>query len=169
MAAAAADQRPGGAGHRLAASLRLRGSSTVSTIPPRPKWASAAWWRAASSSGASASCRSGAGPTTAFPAATGTATQDLAKDHGELGKSLDRPGGGSAARLEGPRPWNCIRSSTGPPSSAACPAAKGASGATTTRRGSRVGLPAAVFRGGVSYGATDEWSYKAVDKPGRSL
>ena len=99
-----------------------------------------------------------------FPRRNWDSHEDIAKDHGEMGASMDRPAGRAAQGSQSARACSTTRSSSGPPNSAACRAAR-AKAATTIRSRSHPGWPAADSSGGTTYGASDEWSYKAVEKP----
>jgi len=99
-----------------------------------------------------------------FPRRNWDSHENLAKDHGELGTALDRPVAGLLKDLKarglledtivywttefGRMPWS-----------------QGSKGRDHNPFGFTSWLAGGGFKGGTTYGATDEWSYKAIDHP----
>ncbi len=74
---------------------------------------------------------------------------------------------GADHRSEAARACWTIRWWSGAANSAARRCRRAATGATTTSRASPSCWPAAASRGGITYGATDELGYAAVENPGQ--
>jgi hypothetical protein len=99
-----------------------------------------------------------------FPRRNWDSHENLAKDHGELGTSIDQP---MAALLEdlqarGLFDDTLVHWTT---EFGRMPCSQGSKGRDHNPFGFTQWLAGGGIRGGVSYGATDEWSYKAVEKP----
>ena len=99
-----------------------------------------------------------------FPRRNWDSHENLAKDHGELGKSLDRPVAGLLRDLKARGLLNdtIVHWTT---EFGRMPCSQGSLGRDHNPAGFTSWLAGGGFRGGLSYGATDEWSYKAVEKP----
>ena len=80
-----------------------------------------------------------------FPRRNWDSHENVAKDHGDMASALDKPMAGLILDLKA-RGRSKTRSCTGPPSSAACLAARVARGVTTTPSDSRVGWREAASR-----------------------
>ena len=99
-----------------------------------------------------------------FPRRNWDSHEDIANDHGDMGASMDRPAAALDQGPESPRPARRHASSSGRPSSAACRAAR-AKGRDHNPFTFTSWLAGGGIKGGTIYGASDEWSYKAVDEP----
>lgn len=99
-----------------------------------------------------------------FPRRNWDSHENLAKDHGELGFSLDRP---VAALLRDLKSRGLLSSTIvhWATEFGRMPCSQGSKGRDHNPFGFTTWLAGGGIRGGVSYGATDEWSYKAVDNP----
>ena len=99
-----------------------------------------------------------------FPRRNWDSHENLAKDHGELGFSVDRP---VAGLLEDLKARGLLEDTIVHWASefGRMPCSQGSKGRDHNPFGYTSWLAGGGIRGGVSYGATDEWSYKAVDKP----
>jgi hypothetical protein len=99
-----------------------------------------------------------------FPRRNWDSHENLAKDHGELGTSVDRP---VAALLKDLKSRGLLDDTIIHWASefGRMPCSQGSKGRDHNPFGYTTWLAGGGIRGGVSYGATDEWSYKAVDKP----
>ncbi|MCX6598166.1 MAG: DUF1501 domain-containing protein [Acidobacteria bacterium] len=99
-----------------------------------------------------------------FPRRNWDSHENLAKDHGELGTALDRP---VAALLKDLKARGLLEDTSVHWSTefGRMPCSQGSKGRDHNPFGFTTWLAGGGFRGGVSYGATDEWSYKAVEKP----
>jgi len=99
-----------------------------------------------------------------FPRRNWDSHENLAKDHGELGTSVDRP---VAALLKDLKSRGLLADTIVHWASefGRMPCSQGSKGRDHNPFGYTTWLAGGGIRGGVSYGATDEWSYKAVDKP----
>ena len=86
------------------------------------------------------------------------------KDHGELGTALDKPVAGLLKDLKsrGLLDDTIVYWTT---EFGRMPCSQGSKGRDHNPFGFVSWLAGGGFKGGVSYGATDDWSYKAVDKP----
>ena len=100
-----------------------------------------------------------------FPRRNWDTHEDLARDHGDMGTQHGPARRGAAQGPEGARPARRhdrhLDDRVRP--HAVQPGGQGPRPQSRSR--SPPGWPAAASRGGVTYGASDEWSYKAVDKP----
>lgn len=99
-----------------------------------------------------------------FPRRNWDSHENLAKDHGELGTALDRPVAGllkdlKARGLLEDTIFYWITEFGRMPSS------QGSKGRDHNPFAFTSWVAGGGFKGGVTYGATDEWSYKAVDHP----
>ena len=90
---------------------------------------------------------------------------DLKNGHEKMALQVDQPIAALDQRPEGPRRCSTRRSSSGRASSAGRRSRKGPTAATTTRSASASSSRAAASRGARSYGATDEFGYRAVENP----
>ena len=99
-----------------------------------------------------------------FPRRNWDSHENLAKDHGELGYSVDRP---VAALIKDLKSRGLLDDTMVHWASefGRMPCSQGSKGRDHNPFGYTTWLAGGGVRGGVSYGATDEWSYKAVDKP----
>ncbi len=99
-----------------------------------------------------------------FPRRNWDSHENLAKDHGELGTALDRPVAALLKDLQarGLLDDTIVHWST---EFGRMPCSQGSKGRDHNPFGFTTWLAGGGFKGGVSYGATDEWSYKAVEKP----
>ncbi len=99
-----------------------------------------------------------------FPRRNWDSHENLAKDHGELGFSLDRP---VAALLRDLKSRGLLSSTIvhWATEFGRMPCSQGSKGRDHNPFGFTTWLAGGGIRGGTSYGATDEWSYKAVEKP----
>jgi hypothetical protein len=99
-----------------------------------------------------------------FPRRNWDSHENLAKDHGELGAALDRPVAGLIRDLKarGLLDDTIVHWTT---EFGRMPCSQGSKGRDHNPSGFTSWLAGGGFRGGVTYGATDEWSFKAVDKP----
>jgi len=99
-----------------------------------------------------------------FPRRNWDSHENLAKDHGELGAGLDRPVAGLIRDLKarGLLDDTIVHWTT---EFGRMPCSQGSKGRDHNPSGFTSWLAGGGFRGGATYGATDEWSFKAVDKP----
>jgi Protein of unknown function (DUF1501) len=99
-----------------------------------------------------------------FPRRNWDSHENLAKDHGELGFSVDRPVAGLLKDLKsrGLLADTIVHWAS---EFGRMPCSQGSKGRDHNPFGYTTWLAGGGIRGGVSYGATDEWSYKAVEKP----
>ena len=99
-----------------------------------------------------------------FPRRNWDSHENLAKDHGELGAALDRPVAGLLRDLKsrGMLEDTIVHWTT---EFGRMPCSQGSKGRDHNPAGFTSWLAGGGFRGGVTYGATDEWSYKAVEQP----
>jgi len=90
--------------------------------------------------------------------------ENLEKDHGELGASIDRP---IAALLRDLKSRGLLDDTIvhWATEFGRMPCSQGSKGRDHNPFGFCTWLAGGGFQGGVTYGATDEWSYKAVEKP----
>jgi uncharacterized protein (DUF1501 family) len=99
-----------------------------------------------------------------FPRRNWDSHENLAKDHGELGMGLDKPVAGLLKDLKarGMLEDTVVFWTT---EFGRMPCSQGSKGRDHNPFGFTSWLAGGGFRGGVAYGATDEWSYKATEKP----
>ncbi|MBN9658825.1 MAG: DUF1501 domain-containing protein [Acidobacteria bacterium] len=99
-----------------------------------------------------------------FPRRNWDSHENLAKDHGELGKALDKPVAGLLKDLEarGLLEDTIVYWTT---EFGRMPCSQGSKGRDHNPFGFTSWFAGGGFKGGTTYGATDEWSYKAVEKP----
>ncbi|MGC4049081.1 MAG: DUF1501 domain-containing protein [Paludibaculum sp.] len=99
-----------------------------------------------------------------FPRRNWDSHENLAKDHGELGKALDKPVAGLLKDLKarGLLEDTIVYWTT---EFGRMPCSQGSKGRDHNPFGFTSWLAGGGFKGGATYGATDEWSYKAVEKP----
>ncbi|MBM3793194.1 MAG: DUF1501 domain-containing protein [Acidobacteria bacterium] len=99
-----------------------------------------------------------------FPRRNWDSHENLAKDHGALGHSIDRP---IAALLKDLKSRGLLQDTIvhWATEFGRMPCSQGSKGRDHNPFGFTTWLAGGGIRGGVSYGATDDWSYKAVDKP----
>lgn len=99
-----------------------------------------------------------------FPRRNWDSHENLLKDHGELGTSIDKPMAGLLADLaaRGLLEDTIVHWTT---EFGRMPCSQGSKGRDHNPFGFTQWVAGGGFKGGVSYGATDEWSYKAVEKP----
>jgi len=99
-----------------------------------------------------------------FPRRNWDSHEDLAKDHGELGAALDKPVAGLLKDLaaRGLLQDTIVYWTT---EFGRMPCSQGSKGRDHNPSGFTSWLAGGGVKGGVTFGATDDWSYKAVDKP----
>ena len=99
-----------------------------------------------------------------FPRRNWDSHENLAKDHGEMGTAMDRPVAGLLKDLKsrGLLADTIVQWTT---EFGRMPCSQGSLGRDHNPAGFTTWLAGGGFKGGVSYGATDEWSYKAIQKP----
>ena len=99
-----------------------------------------------------------------FPRRNWDSHENLAKDHGELGTALDRP---VAALLKDLKARGMLEDTIvyWTTEFGRMPCSQGSLGRDHNPFGFTSWLAGGGFKGGVTYGATDEWSYRAVDHP----
>ena len=99
-----------------------------------------------------------------FPRRNWDSHENLAKDHGELGTGLDKPVAGLLKDLKarGLLDDTIVYWTT---EFGRMPCSQGSKGRDHNPFGFTSWFAGGGFKAGVSYGATDEWSYKAVENP----
>jgi uncharacterized protein DUF1501 len=99
-----------------------------------------------------------------FPRRNWDSHENLAKDHGEMGTALDRPMAGLLKDLKarGLLEDTIVYWTT---EFGRMPCSQGSKGRDHNPFGFCSWLAGGGVKGGVTYGATDEWSYKAVENP----
>ena len=99
-----------------------------------------------------------------FPRRNWDSHENLAKDHGELGTALDRP---VAALLKDLKARGLLEDTIvyWTTEFGRMPCSQGSKGRDHNPFGFTSWLAGGGFKGGITYGATDEWSYKAIDHP----
>jgi hypothetical protein len=99
-----------------------------------------------------------------FPRRNWDSHENLKKDHGELGTSIDKPMAGLLADLasRGLLADTIVHWTT---EFGRMPCSQGSLGRDHNPFGFTQWVAGGGFKGGASYGATDDWSYKAVEKP----
>jgi len=104
------------------------------------------------------------GADNAFPRRNWDSHEDLAKDHADMAASMDRPAAALLSDLaqRGLLDDTIVMWVT---EFGRMPCSQGGKGRDHNPFGYTVWLAGGGVRGGVSYGATDEWGWKAVEKP----
>jgi hypothetical protein len=99
-----------------------------------------------------------------FPRRNWDSHENLAKDHWDMGVAMDKPVAGLIKDLKsrGLLDDTIVHWAT---EFGRMPCSQGSKGRDHNPFGFTTWLAGGGIRGGVSYGATDEWSYKAVEKP----
>ena len=99
-----------------------------------------------------------------FPRRNWDSHEDLAKDHGDMGASMDRP---AAALLKDLAQRGMLEDTIvlWTTEFGRMPCSQGSKGRDHNPFTFTSWVAGGGFRGGVTYGASDEWSYKAVEKP----
>ena len=99
-----------------------------------------------------------------FPRRNWDSHENLAKDHGELGAALDKPVAGLLKDLKarGLLDDTIVYWTT---EFGRMPCSQGSKGRDHNPFGFASWLAGGGIKGGVTYGATDDWSYKAVENP----
>jgi hypothetical protein len=99
-----------------------------------------------------------------FPRRNWDSHENLAKDHGELGKALDKPVAGllKDLKVRGLLDDTIVYWTT---EFGRMPCSQGSKGRDHNPFGFTSWLAGGGVKGGVTYGATDDWSYKAVENP----
>lgn len=99
-----------------------------------------------------------------FPRRNWDSHENLAKDHGELSTSMDRP---AAALIKDLKAHGLLDDTVvyWTTEFGRMPCSQGSKGRDHNPFGFTSWLAGGGIKGGVTYGATDEWSYKAIDKP----
>jgi uncharacterized protein DUF1501 len=99
-----------------------------------------------------------------FPRRNWDSHEDLAKDHLEMGRSMDKPAAALVKDLKarGLLDDTIVLWTT---EFGRMPCSQGSKGRDHNPFGFTNWLAGGGIKGGVTYGATDEWSYKAVDNP----
>ncbi len=99
-----------------------------------------------------------------FPRRNWDSHEDLAKDHGELGAALDKPVAGLLKDLKarGLLEDTVVYWTT---EFGRMPCSQGSKGRDHNPFGFTSWFAGGGFHGGVTYGSTDEWSYKAAEDP----
>jgi len=99
-----------------------------------------------------------------FPRRNWDSHEDLAKDHGDMATSMDKPVAALIVDLKarGLLDDTIVYWTT---EFGRMPCSQGSKGRDHNPFGFTSWLAGGGIKGGVSYGATDEWSYKAIEKP----
>jgi len=99
-----------------------------------------------------------------FPRRNWDSHEDLRKDHADMGRSMDR---GAAALVKDLKARGLLDDTIvlWTTEFGRMPCSQGGKGRDHNPFGFTNWLAGGGIKGGISYGATDEWSYKAVDKP----
>jgi len=99
-----------------------------------------------------------------FPRRNWDSHEDLAKDHLEMARSMDQP---AAALLQDLKSRGLLEDTIvyWTTEFGRMPCSQGSKGRDHNPLGFTNWLAGGGVKGGISYGATDEWSYKAVDQP----
>ncbi len=99
-----------------------------------------------------------------FPRRNWDSHEDLAKDHLDMGKSMDQP---AAALVKDLKARGLLEDTIvlWTTEFGRMPCSQGSKGRDHNPFGFTNWLAGGGVKGGISYGATDEWSYKAVDNP----
>ena len=99
-----------------------------------------------------------------FPRRNWDSHEDIARDHADMAKGMDQPAAALIKDLK-QRVCSMTRSSIGRRNSGECPAARAAKGRDHNPFSFTTWLAGGGMKGGTSYGESDEWSYKAAEKP----
>lgn len=104
------------------------------------------------------------GADNAFPRRNWDSHEDLERDHGTMGRSMDRP---AAALLTDLKSRGLLEDTIvmWTTEFGRMPCSQGARGRDHNPFGFTTWLAGGGVRGGVTYGATDEWSYRAAENP----
>ena len=104
------------------------------------------------------------GADNSFPRRNWDSHENLAKDHGEMAGMLDKP---MAALMKDLKSRGLLDDTIvhGTTEFGRMPCSQGSLGRDHNPFGFCSWLAGGGVKGGVTYGATDEWSYKAIDKP----
>jgi hypothetical protein len=99
-----------------------------------------------------------------FPRRNWDSHEDLARDHGEMGRSMDQP---AAALIQDLKARGMLDDTLviWTTEFGRMPCSQGAKGRDHNPFAFTSWLAGGGIKGGVTYGASDQWSYKAVDKP----
>jgi hypothetical protein len=99
-----------------------------------------------------------------FPRRNWDSHEDIARDHGDMGRSMDRP---AAALLQDLKARGLLDDTIvlWTTEFGRMPCGQGLKGRDHNPFTFTSWLAGGGIKGGVTYGASDEWSYKAVDKP----
>lgn len=99
-----------------------------------------------------------------FPRRNWDSHENLAKDHGEMGTGMDKP---TAALIKDLKSRGLLEDTIiyWTTEFGRMPCSQGSLGRDHNPFGFTSWLAGGGIKGGISYGATDEWSYKAVEKP----
>ena len=99
-----------------------------------------------------------------FPRRNWDSHEDLARDHGEMGRSMDQPAAALVKDLKarGMLDDTLVIWTT---EFGRMPCSQGAKGRDHNPFAFTSWLAGGGVKGGTTYGASDQWSYKAVDKP----
>jgi hypothetical protein len=99
-----------------------------------------------------------------FPRRNWDSHEDLARDHGDMGRSMDRP---AAALLKDLKARGMLDDTIviWTTEFGRMPCSQGSKGRDHNPFGFTSWLAGGGIKGGTAYGQSDEWSYKAVDKP----
>ena len=99
-----------------------------------------------------------------FPRRNWDSHEDIAKDHGEMGRSMDQPAAALIKDLKarGMLDDTIVMWTT---EFGRMPCSQGNKGRDHNPHAFTLWLAGGGFRGGATYGASDEWSYQAADRP----
>lgn len=99
-----------------------------------------------------------------FPRRNWDSHEDLARDHGEMGRSMDQP---AAALIKDLKARGMLDDTLviWTTEFGRMPCSQGAKGRDHNPFAFTSWLAGGGIKGGVTYGASDQWSYKAIDKP----
>jgi hypothetical protein len=99
-----------------------------------------------------------------FPRRNWDSHEDIAKDHGEMGRSMDQP---AAALLKDLKARGMLDDTIvmWTTEFGRMPCSQGSKGRDHNPNAFTIWLAGGGFRGGTTYGSSDEWSYQAADKP----
>ena len=100
-----------------------------------------------------------------FPRRNWDSHEDLAKDHGQMAAGMDKPAAALIKDLKSRGMLDRYHRPLGRRSSEAMPCSQGSKGRDHNPFAFTTFFAGGGFKGGSSYGASDEWSYKVADKP----